>query len=98
MYNLHSVEHVQRTPNDDARRREGGEGRRPKPEPSARSDVRSEREVKRLRTAEPAPHAVHEATPSPMDIVKSAGRGGNAQGASGGTREERAKTEGGTTD
>lgn len=61
---IHSVEHVQRNPNDDARRREGGEGRRLKPEPIARNDVRSEREAKCLKTAEPAPHAVHEATPA----------------------------------
>ena len=95
---IHSVEHVQRNPYDDVRRREGGEGRRLKPEPSARSDDRSECEEKCLKTAEPAPHAVHEATPSPPHIVKSAGRGGNAQGASVAPREERAKAEGGTTD
>lgn len=94
----HSAKHVQRNPYDDVRRREGGEGRRPKPEPSARNDVRSEREAKCLRTAEPAPHTVHEATPSPIHSVKSAGRGGNAQGASEAPREERMKAEGGTTD
>ena len=64
MSNIHSAENVLRTPNDDVRRREGGEGRRLKPEPSARSDVRSECEVKCLKTAEPAPQAVHEATPA----------------------------------
>lgn len=69
-----------------------------KPEPIARSDARSEGEAKCLNTAEPAPQAVHEATPSPPHIVKSAGRGGSAPGASGAPREERAKAEGGTTD
>lgn len=98
MNSIHSVEHVQRTPNDDVRRREGGEGRRLKPEPIARNDVRSEREAKCLKTAEPAPQAVHEATPSPIHSVKSAWRGGSAQGASEAPREERAKAEGGTTD
>ena len=93
MNSIHSVEHVQRNPNDDVRRREGGEGRRLKPEPIARSDARSEGEVKRLKTAEPAPHAVHEATPATIHSVKSGGRGGNAQGASGAPREERMKAE-----